>query len=1048
MSGGHGTNSSEIPQQIAKALTNSARADLVKVGIATGVFTTASVATVAVFEAMRHHNKKVYEPKRKYADAGAPAPPQLGHFFLGWMGPVWRYTEAEMLATAGLDAVVFLRFLRLCSLITTVLAAVLCAALIPIDVVYNLRYKPQQLASKSTALSVMTLAEMHGGFLYAHIAMSYVCCAVALVAIFDNYKYLVGLRWAYFRSEAYQRSFAARTLLLTNVGKPLQSDEALSKMLASIGLPYATTEVHIGRHVGMLTDLIEAHDDNVRKLERLLARYLRNSSHIPSKRPTIRVKKTVGMFGGRRVDAIDYHTTEISRLGAAVNQWRGRIGERRPESYGFASLASVPHAHAAARTLKGKKPYHIKTTLAPEPRDILWKNLSLTRARRMGLSATGFVYLVIVLWVNVVPLLAVALVAQMASFTRAIRFLEEWQAASSWSFNVVAGMVPPAISGALGYILPLIMRKIAKFRGERTRTDLDKVVTGQYFTFLIISQFVLFSVIGIAISSAATVIQDISRHTSAALIFHTLREQTVVLKKQFINTSNYWLTWMPMRMWQSTYDLAQGHKLILVWLHSIYFGRTPRDAREFTKPPHFEYAIYYGNFLFVFAVGAVYGCLVPLVMVFTAVVFWVSLGCYKYYLMYVSATKVESGGQLWRLIVNRLLTCLIFMQLVLMCVVSLDDTASLTDRITKAALCVPPIFLVVIFKIYCARRFDHQYDWYIPDSLEMAHVKIQTGDDHHNRLERRFGHPSLHQKLLIPMVHAHVRHLLPQVYNGPVATGETVVIEGQKVETEEVLGRVKIAALDEAQLESDPRVDQDSQSVFSMTTLAGGSSIAKHGTPSRSATGDTACSTDWYKTYLTEGPMTSRAEILDQYEMNLLNESQEQLLSRKPPATAWTYASRGGQFDYSYQYMASGPTLPGLEYPPGSLQEYREYDNLSASTSWTPPLEAPRFRPRLPAADGLTSVSTVNVNRYQGGPISSTSRGMPQRNVRHATGPAQSQQTTPQILRSVTSASEARALHPLESSEQFPGTGGSAQPPIGSASNASSGSGRGYENFL
>lgn len=727
---------------------------------------------------------------------------------------------------------------------------------------------------------------------------------------------MVRLRWAYFRSESYQNSFAARTIMMTNVPKSLQSDTALSNLLASIGLPYPTTEVHIGRLVGSLPDLIEKHEETVRKLEHVLAKYLKDPNNVPAKRPTLRINKTMGMFGGEKVDAIDFYTMQINRLEAAIENWRERIAEKKSESYGFASLAAVPYAHAAAKSLKGKKPQKIEFDLAPEPRNILWKNLTLTTGQRARLSTTGFLYLVVLLFVNAVPLLAVALIAQMASFTGALPFLQAWENASTWSFNVVAGLVPPAISGLFGYFLPILMRKIAKYRGEQTRTKLDKVVTGQFFAFLVVSQFLIFSLIGIFITSVATVVSEIVAHDKASSIFDTLRQQTDVIKKQFLNMSNYWLTWLPLRMWMSTFDLAQGVKLVLVWIQKAFFGRTPRDVREYTSPPNFEYAIYYGNFLFVFAVGAIYGCLAPLVMIFTAVVFWVSLICYKYQFMYVAKSKVESGGQLWRVVVNRLLVCLILMQIVLMFVVSLDDTVSLADRIVKIALCVPPIGLILAFKAYCRKRFDFKYDWYIPDAEEMAHVKIHSGDVRHHRLQRRFGHPSLHQKLFTPMVHAKVKHLLPEVYRGRLEDAGIIDVGGRKMEAEEIMGGLKIAAVDEDQLEYDPKTDSDMQSVMSGTTMA---TSRGFGTPSRSNTDLTFA--NQYQAYLAGGNK-SRTEFSDMYEMNDMRDSHENLLEKRSMHNLSHSHGRKGSVGTTLYSFNTPSGTPGLEYPPTHGLEY------------------------------------------------------------------------------------------------------------------------------
>jgi hypothetical protein len=55
----------------------------------------------------------------------------------------------------------------------------------------------------------------------------------------------------------------------------------------------------------------------------------------------------------------------------AVEEYRLQINDRKPENYGFASMAAVPYAHIVANMLKGKKPKGTDVILAPNPRDIV-----------------------------------------------------------------------------------------------------------------------------------------------------------------------------------------------------------------------------------------------------------------------------------------------------------------------------------------------------------------------------------------------------------------------------------------------------------------------------------------------------------------------------------------------------------------------------------------------------------------------------------------------------------------------------------------------------
>jgi hypothetical protein len=64
----------------------------------------------------------------------------------------------------------------------------------------------------------------------------------------------------------------------------------------------------------------------------------------------------------------------------AVEDYRRQIDDRKPENYGFASLAAVPYAHIVANLLKDKRPKGTDVILAPNPKDIVSRSQLLHRS--------------------------------------------------------------------------------------------------------------------------------------------------------------------------------------------------------------------------------------------------------------------------------------------------------------------------------------------------------------------------------------------------------------------------------------------------------------------------------------------------------------------------------------------------------------------------------------------------------------------------------------------------------------------------------------------
>lgn len=77
--------------------------------------------------------------------------------------------EPELLDKIGLDAVTYLRFLRLLRWLFTAIAILTCGILIPINISYNLRNDVKH----TTSLSMMTVQAVRGDLLFVHVAVTY-----------------------------------------------------------------------------------------------------------------------------------------------------------------------------------------------------------------------------------------------------------------------------------------------------------------------------------------------------------------------------------------------------------------------------------------------------------------------------------------------------------------------------------------------------------------------------------------------------------------------------------------------------------------------------------------------------------------------------------------------------------------------------------------------------------------------------------------------------------------------------------------------------------
>jgi hypothetical protein len=86
---------------------------------------------------------------------------------------------------------------------------------------------------------------------------------------------------------------------------------------------------------------------------------------------------------------------------------------------------------------------------------------------------------------------------QLQSF---VPFIQKWATASPASFAVVSGVLPPAVSGFFSFFMPIIVRWLSQYQGALTQSRLDRAVVGRYFAFLVLSQLIVFTLIGVIFS--------------------------------------------------------------------------------------------------------------------------------------------------------------------------------------------------------------------------------------------------------------------------------------------------------------------------------------------------------------------------------------------------------------------------------------------------------------------------------------------------------------------------------------------------------------------
>ncbi|RMZ72093.1 DUF221 domain [Pyrenophora seminiperda CCB06] len=729
---------------------------------------------VLVFCFLRPRISRVYAPRAKHADE-RHRPKPLDNKPLGWLSAVKDVSEQDLVHTIGLDAVVFLRFMRMTRNIFLVLMVVGLALLIPINVAGGASFYDQW--SNIPTLMKFTPQYIFGRKFWAYVFFAYVVQGTVCGFLWRGYGVVVRLRRGYFDSEEYRKSLHSRTLLLTHVPLSSRTDAGLVDLVEQTMPTDSLPRTVIGRNVKDLPKLIEAHDEAVRKLEKHLAKYLHNPNRLPLNRPTCKVaKEDEGVYGKGKQDAIDYLSKRIARLETNIKQVRESVDMRNPMPYGFASYDHIEDAHACAYASRKKGPAGCDVYLAPRPHDLLWQNLTMTRNTRRIRAFWDGLWIVLLTIAFVIPnMLTSVFLSDFSHLGLVWPAFQTNLAAHPTGWAIAQGILAPLVQTLMYMGVPVVFRRLFTHSGDISKTSRERHVTARLYSFFVFNNLVVFSVFGSAWRFVAGVIAAHDRGVWEAMRDGHLFSKIMV---GLCNVSTFWLTWQMQRNLGAAIDLSQAWVLAWSWIQRKCFSPTPRELIELSAPQPFPYADYYNNYLFVATVGICMGALQPIILPVTAL--YLAMDCVfkKYLLQYVFVTKTESGGRFWRMAANRMLFAVLFGNAVIALIVGAQGVGPVDFNVAQASTwnmlfaMVPLPFLLFGFKWYCKKAFDDKLVYYstVPfsdvegtqSSTEQQHPKEKVKKS--SKVSSRYGHPALYKKLLTPMVHAKSQHLLQETY--------------------------------------------------------------------------------------------------------------------------------------------------------------------------------------------------------------------------------------------------------------------------------------------
>ncbi|KAJ3569623.1 hypothetical protein NP233_g4933 [Leucocoprinus birnbaumii] len=721
-------------QALSNNTTNNFLSALVVNGALLGV-------EVGAFLILKKRLWRIYSPRTILPPPDKRAPQFSG--MVGWLPALIRYPTEDIIDKNGLDAYMFLRYLKLLIRIFLIFTLLTFAVIIPADAT--------GITSSKSALERISWTNIiepkDQDRFFAHIVVVYILTFIVIWMIRREMSDFIHLRQQFLLSHSHSRLPQARTVLITSVPDELAKVQALRTFGSFV--PGGVDRVWLFRDTKALNELFERRQQACGKLEgaetallekAVLAWRKKVKSHkkamkrrekdeegnqmstemdvppitrefldelVPqSERPCHRTG-VLGMIG-QKVDTIEWCRREIAELNEKLRQGREHIVKGRFLGSAFIRCNLQLGAHVLAQCLSYHEPLRMQSKwMEANPKDIVWHNLDdgALEMRSRKFISWGITIGLIIAWAF--PVGFIGTLSNLDDLCLKVHWLDWLCRAKAPAPGIIQGVLPPAFLAGLFALLPLILRALAWYEGIPRYSLISVSVYRRFYFFLLIHGFLI-----VTLTSGITrAIQQIVENPT-----HTVQE----LASQLPGASVFFLTYMITQgLSGAGAAILQLGDLVLYFIKKWFLGRTPRQAYGVSfLMPSADFGVILPRLSLLATIGFAYSALSPLINLLALLCYVMFYIAWKFLFVQVfdQADEHETGGLYFPMAIDNLFVGLYIEQISLACLFFLKASGS-----TKVAIAQAAVMLVLVGITAIAHSFiNHSYKpliKYLPMSL-------------------------------------------------------------------------------------------------------------------------------------------------------------------------------------------------------------------------------------------------------------------------------------------------------------------------------------------
>lgn len=361
----------------------------------------------------------------------------------------------------------------------------------------------------------------------------------------------------------------------------------------------------------------------------------------------------------------------------------------------FVVMSTFTAATIAIQSMHSSKPGAMQVSAAPEPRDVLWENVYVSKGARRTRSILGEFLVIVIISFYIIPIALVSLLVSESALVSSSPRLAQLDKATALFSSIIA-LVQPLCIVILQQILPPLFMAIGQMEGQICFSDVQMRAFSRYFLFQVLNVFLVTTIAGSIFDTIAIIVEN----PEAAF---------EMLGNSLPRMSSFFITFVTIKTFFGLgLELVRTMSLVQATARYIIIpNATLRTARRVVAglraiddPGWFPFHKILAQDMLVVVISVVFAVIAPLVLLPCALFCLFSRIMWTHHHLYVYESVFESGGQFWPKIFRRFVFGLIIAQM------TITGQFILKEARHEAYATIALMFMTYLFLRHTRARYD------------------------------------------------------------------------------------------------------------------------------------------------------------------------------------------------------------------------------------------------------------------------------------------------------------------------------------------------------